>query len=568
MGVIGSQIRSSIGALSGAFRNANIRNLQLAWLCFWGADAGCLVALGVYAFDIGGATAVGLMGLARTVPAALLSPVLAGLLDSHPRERVMIAGLAARAILSVMVMMALFAAWPTWAVFVLAATDAAVSSTYWPAQNALIPDLAQSPEEMTAANVATSTVEGIAVLVGPAVAAAVLALAKPPWVFACGAAALLLATLAALRIQMPEDTRPVPRGAHSLSKFGNSVIGGLRALKADPHSRLVVGLFASFNFVRGTVATLVVVTALDLFGLGNSGVGLLSAASGAGALVGGFGSLPLVGKRALAVPLGLSMIVAGAMLFGPGLYPVMAIGVLCLFAHGIANPVADVAVITLLQRLVPGEVLGRVFGVVEGLYFGPFGVGTIVAAMLINWVGARWALGLCGAALPVLVFLCMPALRRIDEATGVPERQIALLRAIPLFAPLPAQVVEPLARALVPLAVAAREFVVRQGELGDLYYIVDRGELRVQVDGQVVRSLGPGDHFGEIALLKNLPRTASVFATADSSLFSLQRDEFLAAVSGNVRSRNAAHHVADIRLHEHQPAQIRGAGKLPAWSEE
>jgi MFS family permease len=317
---------------------------------------------------------------------------------------------------------------------------------------------------------------------------------------------------------------------------------------------LIVVLFAGFNFVRGTVATLVVVAALELFRLGDSGVGLLTAAIGAGALVGGFGSLPLVGRRALAVPLGFSMVVAGAMLFGPGLFPVTAIGLACLFAHGIAGPVADVAVITLLQRLVPGEVLGRVFGVVEGFYFGPFGIGAIAAAWLVNCIGVRWALGVCGASLPILVLLCMPVLRRIDKATEVPARQIALLRAIPLFAPLPAQVVEPLARALVRVAVAKGEFVFRQGDNGDRYYVVDQGQFSVQIDDRVVRTLGAGDHFGEIALLKNLPRTASVMALDDSNLFCLQREEFLAAVSGNVRSRNAAHNVADNRLREHRPS--------------
>lgn len=553
MGAAEQQIRSSVSALAGAFRNANIRRLQLAWLCFWSADAGCLVAFGVYAFNIGGASAVGLIGVARTAPAALLAPFLAGQLDRHPRERVMAAGLVARAVLVVTVAIALSAGWPTWAVLTLAAVDATIATTYWPAQNALIPSLAQSPEEMTAANVATSAVEGIAVLVGPALAALILAAAAPPWVFIWAAGTLLAAAGIAFRIRIPDNMTAGHQPQQPLLGFAHSIADGLHALRADPHSRMVVALFGVFNFVHGTVATLVVVAALELYRLGDPGVGLLTAAIGMGAMVGGLGSLLLVGTRTLAVPLGLAMIAAGTMLIGPGLFPLVAVGVLCLFVHGIASPIADVAVITLLQRLVPGEVLGRVFGVVEGFYCGPFGIGAIAAAELVNRIGVRWALGVCGASLPVLVVLCLPALRAIDRATVVPARQIALLRAIALFAPLPPQIVEPLARALVPVAVAAGEFAVRQGESGGHYYVVDQGQFEVQIDGRVVRTLGPGDHFGEIALLKDLPRTASVRAVTNASLYSLGREEFLAAISGNARSLSAANHIADIRLYEHGP---------------
>jgi MFS family permease len=215
---------------------------------------------------------------------------------------------------------------------------------------------------------------------------------------------------------------------------------------------------------------------------------------------------------------------------------------------GIGNTLVDVAALTLLQRSAPDEVLARVFGVIESLLVGAIGLGAILAPVLVSAFGADGALIATGAFLSVLAAVSWPRLARIDAETALPEREVALLTTLPLFAPLPPVTVEHLARSLQPVRVAAGEEIVREGEPGDRFYVVARGEVEVAAHGKPLRTLGPGEYFGEIALLRPVPRTATVIARADAELLTLDRDEFVAAVTGHPDSREAADAVIGARL--------------------
>ena len=222
------------------------------------------------------------------------------------------------------------------------------------------------------------------------------------------------------------------------------------------------------------------------------------------------------------------------------MFPSSAAALVLIAFIGIGDTLVEVAAPTLLQRAVPDEVLGRVFGAVESLIIGAMGIGAILAPLLVDWIGVRGALIATGCLLPALGLLFWHRLGAIDSAFALPARQLALLREIPIFAPLPQAQVERLARELVPVHVGPHETVVREGDAGDRFYIVDSGELEVTVEGKPVRKLGAGDHFGEIALFRDVPRTATVAAIGEVDLYALDRDEFIAAVTGHAPSVEAA----------------------------
>src|SRR5205085_5134400 len=215
---------------------------------------------------------------------------------------------------------------------------------------------------------------------------------------------------------------------------------------------------------------------------------------------------------------------------------------------GIGNTIVDVSGMTLLQRSAPEDVLARVFGVLESLLLLTVGLGALVAPVLLHWLGTRGALIVAGSLLPLVVIPAWPRLNAIDRAAEVPVERLALLRANQIFAPLPAPTLERLAEALDEVGIAPGEEVVRQGEPGDRFYLVKNGTLDVYVDGRKVQSLGPGDSFGEIALLRDVPRTATVRAQSDAELYALERRDFLGAVTGFAPSLSAAEAVIGMRL--------------------
>jgi hypothetical protein len=290
-----------------------------------------------------------------------------------------------------------------------------------------------------------------------------------------------------------------------------------------------------------------VVLAIDVLGIGDSGVGLINGAMAAGGLAGGALAISLVGRRRLGPAL-----LAGAAVFGlgiatAGLVPVVLLAAGSILMAGIGRTLLDVAGRTLLQRVAPDAVLARIFGVLEGMNMAALAMGAMLAPLLIELLGATAALAAAGLAVPVLALLVRGALARADQAT-VPERELALVRGLPMFAPLPGPMLERLARDLVPLVVPAGQAVIREGEPGDRFYILGAGEAEVTIGDRVVRRQVPGDGFGEIALLRDIPRTATVTALTDLELFALERDVFLEVVTGQPQSHHVASEMVTERL--------------------
>jgi MFS family permease len=537
-------------AFAQTFRNSNIRRLELAWAASVTGEWSSIVALSVFAYDVGGPAAVGLVGLIRMLPSAVVAPFAALLSDRFRRERVMVAADLVRAFAVAGAAAAVFAQAPAGVVFALAGLVALVSTAFRPAQVALLPTLAQTPEELTSANVAATTIESVAFFAGPALGGLLLAATSTGVVFSAQAGTFLLSAFLVGRIRAePAEAEPEP--GDEARGIVREALAGFRAIGTDSRLRLIVGLFAAQTFVAGALNVLIVVMALELLDLGESGVGLLTSADGVGGLLGAAAALVLVGRRRIASSFGVGLVLWGLPIALIGAWPTPAAALVLLAVVGIGNTVADVAGLTLLQRAVPEVVLARVFGVLESLVLGTIALGAVVAPVLISALGARGALLAVGAFLPILTVVLWRPLRALDAEAAPPG--LELLRSLPIFAPLPGAVLERLASSLTPVPLAAGADVFRQGDHGDLFYLVGRGEVEVLVEGRPPIRLGAGAGFGEIALLRDVPRTATVVATRDGELFALGRDEFIATVTGHAASAEAADAVIAVRLGSLRP---------------
>ena len=508
-----------------------------------------VVALAVFAYEAGGATAVGVVGVIRFLPSAVVAPFAAVLADRYPRQRVMLVADIVRAVALAGAGVVALADGPSGLVYAFAAVVAIVSTAFLPAQAALIPTLARDPSELTAANVASSTIESVGSFVGPALGGLLLALTSPGVVFAATSVAFVWSALNVVRIRADAPARE-DEGEAALHR---EALAGFQTIFGTPSLRLVVGLYSAQTLVAGALNVLVVVTAIELLDLGRAGPGLLNSAIGVGGLVGAAAALALAGVRGLGSVFAVGLVLWGIPLVLMGAWPTTAAAIAFLAIVGVGNTLVDVSGLTLLQRTAPPAVLARVFGVLESLIVGTLGLGAILAPALAAWLGIRGALAAVGLLLPVLVLATWARLRAIDARTAVPEREIELLQSLPLFAPLPPATLEHLAARLERVPAAAGTEIMRQGDIGDRFYLVDEGDADVTIDGEVVTTLGPGDHFGEIALLRDVPRTATVTARTDASLLALERDEFVSAVTGHPASLEAADAVVAARLGRLRP---------------
>ncbi|TMJ97585.1 MAG: cyclic nucleotide-binding domain-containing protein [Actinobacteria bacterium] len=425
------------------------------------------------------------------------------------------------------------------------------ATAFRPAQAALLPSLAATPEELTAANVASSTIESVARFGGPALGGLLLAATSTRVVFAATVATFLWSALLVFGIRPPaaeRETLPVQ------AALRDELLAGFRAIWTERRLRLLVSLFAAQTLVGGALNVLVVVVALRLLDLGNGGVGYLFSAVGIGGVLGAAAAVALIGRRRLAAAFGVGVVFWGTPIALVAVFPHTAAALILFAVIGLANTIVDVAGLTLLQRSVPGEVLGRVFGVLESIILATVALGAILAPVLVSGLGIRGALVAAGVFLPIVVALTWRPLAAMDADASPPAQELDLVRNLPLFAPLPGPVLEHLAASLVPVAAPAGTTVVRQGDSGDRFYVVAGGRLAVSVDGVPAGTLEQGDHFGEIALLRDVPRSATVTAEADAELLALERDEFIAAVTGHAASAEAADAVIATRLGSLRPS--------------
>lgn len=543
-----TQLAVTLRVVRAVLRSPALRRVELAFLLFNAVEFGTWIAILLYAYAAIGPTSVGLVAVVQLVPAAIVAPLSANLADRFPRDRILFAGYLVQvaAFGSTAIGMAIGAA-PV--LVVVAAAFAATSLTVTrPTQGALVPSLARTPEELTAANGLSGTVEGAGMLLGPLSAAAILAVATPTAVFGAATVACLVAAM--LVIRLPKPRSPIGIGAEPdpfVSADQSGLLEGLRLVTHHGDTRLVVGILALRMIVSGALDVLFVLLALEVFDIGESGAGLLNAALGLGMVAGGTVTFTLVGRQRLAPVLGVAALASGlALAVLAAVSPVWAAPLIVVTGIGFAA--CDVLGRTILQRVTPDRVLARVFGALEGLGLASLALGAVLAPFVVLALGVQGALVVVGLLLPAGIALSWLGLRAMDQHALVPRRALELLRVVEIFVPLPPPQLEWVARHARWITIEPGEALITEGDVGDAYYVLESGSLTVTKGGELLRILtGRADAVGEIALLRDVPRTATVTASAESVMLRLSRAEFLEAVTGHAQAHEAARRVVEAR---------------------
>jgi MFS family permease len=539
-------IRARFRVFLAVVRDPNLLRIQLAFLAFNMTEYATWVAVLVYAYSRGGAAAAGLVSLVQLVPAAIVAPLAAYAGDRFRRDRVLQLDYLAQAATVAATAVAIWVAAPVGVVYAAAAVAATSMTFTRPAQGALLPVVTSTPEDLTAANAVSGVIEGAGILLGPLTAGVLLGIWGPASVFAIFALATLAGALLVLGLRA-DVVALAPRDRMRAADVLRETTRGFRTLRREGRPRLIVLVLASGVVVVGALDVLLVATAIDLLGIGESGAGYLNAALGAGGVVGGAVALGLVGRRRLTPPLAGGASLSGAVAI-VGAVPSAATAPLLVALSGAGRSVADVAGRTLLQRVSPAEVLARVFGVLEGLTMVALAIGSVGAAVLATSLGIRAALVIAGGIVPIVVVASLRGLRAIDREAAAPDPEVlALLRRNEIFAPLPAPAIERLMSSLVAVRAEAGDVLIREGEAGDRFFVIVEGGIEISRGGRVVGRLGRGDSLGEIALLRDVPRTATATAITAVRLLALERDPFLEAVTGHPQSLERASALADAR---------------------
>lgn len=571
MGAIGEQLHEATTAFRDVFANRGLRRINLALAGSVIGDWAYSIAVSIWAFQQGGATAVGLFGAARLITMAISGPLLATLADRLPRRRVMIGADLVRVVLVALGAVAIEADAAPVIVYALALLVSITGTAFRPAQASLLPSLARTPQELTGANVVASTIESLGFFLGPALGALLLAVADLSLVYAVNAAtfawsALILMGVPASAPAAEEalgadgavgDDAIVPATSDAAADvaaeaeaagFLSTTLAGFRAIAANPQLRLIALIYTGQTVVAGASAVYEVTIALELLDLGESGLGLLDAVLGVGGLVGGLVAMVLATRDRLATDFGLGVVLWSAPLLLIAAWPNLGVTITAMLMIGLANSLVDINAFTIVQRVAPPEVMGRVFGALESLLIVGMALGSLIMPLLIDGLGLRTGLVVVGAVVAGLALAGMAGLVRIDTTVLAPPG-LALLRKVPMLAALPAPTLERLAHSLVSMSVPAGQPVFLEGDRGDRFWVIERGTAEVTVQGQHVRDLGPGDGFGEIALLRDVPRTASVIAGPDGvELRGLDRDDFIPAVTGHGESAQVADAVVERLL--------------------
>ena len=334
---------------------------------------------------------------------------------------------------------------------------------------------------------------------------------------------------------------------------------GLSCLRASGRSSVTLSCgcwsvaFGVDMLVQAMVDVLIVIVAVSLLDMGQQGAGWLSAAWGVGGLAGGLAAGSLLSRGRIAQGLSVGFLLVGVPLIAVAAFPHAPAALVLFVVLGVGFGLVEVALLTLTQRLVASDVLARVYGVQETLGVIATALGSIGVAALVELFGVRWALLAAGAVLPGFVIALRRQIAALEAGTRVPEQVFELLRGLDLFAPLPMATVETLAVRCRHEAAEPGAEILHQGDHGDTFFVIEDGDIAVLKHGVVQRIEGTGEYFGEIALMHDTPRTATVLAKTAVQLLAIDRADFLAAVGSHARSQHSAERIASERFSA-QPA--------------
>ncbi len=521
--------RANMAEVTGVMLNRRLRQLLSAFALLNIAEWGMVTAVAIHFYRVSGVLAVSLVGF-RLVPAAIASLAVAPLVRRWSGSNLLSLVTATRCGLIALVAVTLGTGQPIFVALLLIALDAAVSAAYRPTQSGLIPLLADTPTEVSGAAAGISMVKTLGQGLGAFLGGILSEVLFPATIVA--GAAVLMGLAALLTLRLASTTRPAAEVSRPTLRA--SLVETRRVLR-DRLVAPIIYLSGLRCLVRGLWTALVVPVALHLLQLGPSGVGILTGAAAVGAVL----ALPitarLMGRRRLAMPCAASFAACGLLIsfLGTATAPLRIADCIVVAGWGCAMALADSTSLSLVHRLVRQKTLVPVISMLEAVKLALEGVGALLGAVGFYLVGLRATLVIGGLTLPVLLLLWRRRLVEADSAADDQSQIVMLLYGVPLFH-LPDMVfLEDLASRATQTSAPKGTAVVTLGEEGDTFYVIASGYVRVEIEGYPVGELGPGSSFGERALLRNNPRSATVVAATQLELFALDRDNFLAAVTGS-----------------------------------
>ena len=525
-------------------RDPGLARIELAFLGFRMGESATWVAILVYAYALGGARVAAIVALAQLIPAGLAAPFAAYACDRYRRDRVLLAGYLLQAATIGATALALYSNASLVVTVIVASTTLMADTITRPVQAVILPSITHSPADLTAANAVSGLADNLGIFFGPLVAGILLTGGRPADVFAVFAGVSLVSAVLTLRLPVviePTGARPgATPGAILRGSFG-----GFRDIAHERRVLLIVLVLSSGMVVIGALDLLFVAVAIDLLHAGQAWAGFLSAAFGFGGVLGALATVALVGRRRMTPALAGSSALFGLPILLISLMPSTLTAPILFGSSGAGFSITSVAGQTLLQRVAPEWMLARVFGVLESLAMFSLAVGAVASGTIVSTFGIGWGLFAAGILVPLVLLGSWIELGALDRGARQPDAEaVALLKHLPIFAPLSAPSMERILAELSWLDVPAGHIVIREGDPGDRFYVLAEGRVEVSLAGAHLSHRGPGDHFGEIALLRNVPRTATVTALTPLRLIAIERDRFLEAVTGHPQSRRTAEVVA------------------------
>ncbi len=533
-------------SLRSVLRNPNLRRIQLAFGGSLAGDWAYGTAILVWAYEESGATGVGVFTAARFIGASVAGPVGAAIADRMSRRTFMMATDVIRAVLVSITAVVIMADGPALAVYVVAVVTAMVGAPFRSAQAGLIPQLVDTPGELTASNAVAANIENVVVFLGPAIGALMLGAFDVAPVVWLNVATFVWSFVMVAGVKVHAPAEPEAGADEPEEKMLRQMTAGFAYLRKDADLRTITALTAAQTLIWGFLTVFMVVIAVRDFGEAAS-VGWLQGVMGVGTIVGGAVILGRVAKGKLAEDMVIGVLGWSVPVIALAVFPSPVTAFAALLVIGVADPWVNLGLETIPQRLAPEGVISRVYAAVESLVIGAIAVGSLAAPLFIHWFGVRASLVGVGVLVTAYAVSTIPRLRALDRRLTEPEG-LAVLRTIAMFEPVHPSVLEEMAHRMEQVTLTAGTVVVREGEPSDRFYVIASGEVEVSHGDLVVRREAAGDFFGEIGLLRNVPRTATVTAVTDATLWTLERTDFLGAITGTGAARVAAEEVVSRRI--------------------
>lgn len=534
---------SRLATFRNALSNANIAKAESAIAINIVAHVAWNSTMLVVTFGLLGPTGPGVYLLVRQITGAVGAPVYAALAGRYRRERVLAGGIVANGVAIALVIPLLELHVANALLFLPIAVEGLTHSAAKALHDALLPWLADSPAQLVASNSLSALLDTTAALVGAGVAAVALWLSGPSAVLTivsvlCALAAGPLFTIRGI------DTRAGNDGSGILSDLA----GGIGVLRRLPNARAVVLVMTITASLAGFEHSTITSVATQILHIGANGTPVLVGATSAGGLIGGIASFSLAGRRSISIPLALGFLGCAAALLALTMSAVEALALPLLSVFGIGIAYQAVSSRSLLQRSASGRSLDLLVGINALIAVATSGLAAFCAGELNAAIGVRGTLRVAVGLAVLGAVYTLWRLTRVERMSPIDREELDAIKSVEAFAPLSVAAANQLASALTALQPADGDVIFRQGDPGDDMFIIGSGVFEATVGGQRIRTLRSGDHFGEISLLFDSPRTGTVRCSEAGTLWRLHREDFLRAITGNSTTEEAMRAIAHQRL--------------------